>query len=60
MSETNSNGAMARYAERIIKVRIPIRVEEDLISILEETTKKFGRRLTMEEIEKGLEERYGD
>ena len=46
---------MARYAERVIKVRIPIQVEEDLMAILEETTRRFGRKLTMVDIEKGLE-----
>ena len=60
MSENNGNGTMARYAERVIKVRIPIQVEEDLMAILEETTRRFGRKLTMKEIERGLEERYGD
>jgi len=50
---------MVKYAERMIKVRVPIQPEEDLIKLLEEMAKKFGRKLTMEEIEKTLEERYG-
>jgi hypothetical protein len=54
MTENKGNGALTRYAERVIKVRIPIQVEEDLMKILEETTKRFGRRMSMAEIEKGL------
>jgi hypothetical protein len=49
---------MVKYAERVIKVRIPIEPEEDLIKLFEETAKKYGRKLTMADIEKVLEERY--
>jgi len=59
MSQDNGTDAMVKYAERMIKVRVPIQPEEDLIKLLEEMAKKFGRKLTMEEIEKTLEERYG-
>ncbi len=51
--------AMVKYAERVIKVRIPIESEEDPLKIFEEISRKFGRKLTMAEIEKTLEERYG-
>jgi hypothetical protein len=60
MSENNGNGAMTKYTERMIKVRVPIQPEEDLIKLLEETTKKFGRKLSMADIENVLEESYGD
>jgi len=51
---------MTKYTERMIKVRVPIQPEEDLIKLLEETTKKFGRKLSMADIENVLEESYGD
>jgi hypothetical protein len=44
-----------KYAERVIKVKTPVRAEEDLMKILEETTKRFGRRMSMADIEKILE-----
>ena len=50
---------MVRYAERVIKVQIPIESDEDPLKIFEEVSKKFGRKLTMDDIEKTLEERYG-
>jgi len=59
MSQDNGTDAMVRYAERVIKVQIPIESDEDPLKIFEEVSKKFGRKLTMEEIEKTLEERYG-
>ncbi len=59
MSEGNGTDAMARYAERVIKVRIPIESDEDPLKIFEELSQKHGRKLTMEEIERTLEERYG-
>lgn len=55
MSENNGNGAMTKYAERTINVRVPIQAEEDLLKILEETTKRFGRKMSMADIEKVLE-----
>jgi hypothetical protein len=59
MSENNGNGAMTKYTERMIKVRVPIQPEEDLMKLLEETTKKFGRKLSMADIENVLDESYG-
>ena len=59
MSQDNGTDTMVRYAERVIKVRIPIESDEDPLKIFEEVSKKFGRKLTMAEIEKTLEERYG-
>jgi len=59
MAENNGNGAMTKYNERMIKVRVPIQPEEDLLKLLEETTRKFGRKLTMADINKVLEEGYG-
>jgi len=50
---------MTKYNERMIKVRVPIQPEEDLLKLLEETTRKFGRKLTMADINKVLEEGYG-
>ena len=44
-----------KYAKRVIKVRTPVRAEEDLMKILEETTKRFGRRMSMADIENVLE-----
>jgi hypothetical protein len=55
MSENNGNGAMTKYAERTIKVRVPVQAEEDLMKILEETTRRFGRRMSIGDIEKILE-----
>lgn len=59
MPETNGIDAMAKYAERIIKVRVPIESDEDPLKIFEEISRKHGRKLTMEEIERTLEDRYG-
>ena len=55
MSENNGNGAMTKYAERTIKVRVPVQAEEDLMKILEETTGRFGRRMSMADIGNVLE-----
>jgi hypothetical protein len=41
---------MVRYAERLIKVRIPVHSEEDLLKLCEETSRKYGRKLTMDDI----------
>jgi hypothetical protein len=46
---------MTKYAEKTIKVRVPVQLEEDLMKILEETTKRFGRKMSMADIEKDLE-----
>jgi len=59
MSETDAKGGMSKYSERVIKVRIPLQSDEDLNTLLEETTRKFGRKLKMADIETVLKERYG-
>jgi hypothetical protein len=56
MVEENGIVASTMYTERVMKVRIPIESEEDPLKIFEETRKRFGRKMTMKDIEKLLED----
>jgi hypothetical protein len=56
MVETNSIEANSMYTERVMKVRIPIESSEDPLKIFEETRRKYGKKLTMKDIDKLLED----
>ena len=56
MVETNNIEANTMYTERVMKVRIPIESSEDPLKIFEESRKKYGKKLTMNDIEKLLED----
>ena len=47
------------YIERIIKLQIPIEPSQSGLSYFEEVVKKHGRRITMQEINGLLEDRFG-
>ena len=51
---------MPNYAERIMKVRIPIDDTIDWLGELEAFRKKYGRKLDPEQIDRLLHERFGE
>jgi len=60
MSEENGIDAMPNYAERIMKVRIPIDDRTDWLRELEAFRKKYGRKLDPKRVNRLLHERFGE
>lgn len=60
MGEENGITASRMYAERIMKVQIPIDDKIDWRKELEEFNRKYGRKLDPDEINRMLHERFGE
>jgi hypothetical protein len=60
MVEENGITASQMYAERIMKVQIPLDDNIDWLKELEKFNKKYGRKLDPEEVNRLLHERFGE
>jgi hypothetical protein len=60
MSKSNGIEAMPNYAERIMKVRIPIDERVDWLKELEAFRQRYSRKLDPVQVDRMLHERFGD
>jgi hypothetical protein len=59
MPHNNGIGVSRKRPERAKKVRAPNHAKEDPLKIFEEIRQKYGRKMTMKDIEELLADRYG-
>jgi phosphodiesterase/alkaline phosphatase D-like protein len=60
MPEKNGMTMSRKYAERMTKVRVPIKEPVDWLKGLDEFRKRYGLKLTPEEVNRILHERFGE